>query len=250
VAEPKSNALQSAFNHLASASKTATTLIKTAVDAQLLDAIKEINQEIIAAQGSNIAAQQEHAAMLDDVRELKSQIAQFEDWEQEKTRYELKPMDTGVRVYVFKLVEGSSEPAHEACPKCFKQRQISILQPIGTASWTSPDGWFRKNHCPSCRSDFVYGFIKKAWSPDDRNDAERPRSKRPKVRRADPKAMETHLASTAKFYNTLSDFTSALLALQTEQWRPTTGLAGRTRPPAHDHRAETRPTPRHRPSQE
>jgi hypothetical protein len=159
MADPKSNALQAAFNHLTSASKTATGLIKATVDAKLLDAVKEINQEIIAAQGSNIAAQQEHAAMLDDVRELKAQIAQFEDWEKEKARYELKPMDTGVRVYALKKVEEATEAPHEACPKCFKERKVQVLNPIGHQLWNKPDGWFRKNQCPSCKTEYVYGFI-------------------------------------------------------------------------------------------
>lgn len=155
----KPSALQTVFKHLTSASETANGIIQAEVDTRMQKAIISINNEIIAAQGSNMAAQQEQAAMLDTVRELEARVAQLEDQSARLERYHLEKMDTGTRVYVLDDVEAHGATPHEACPKCFHDGKIQILQPVGTEIWSKPNGWFRKNQCPSCKTDFVYGFV-------------------------------------------------------------------------------------------
>ena len=88
--------------------------------------------------------------------------------------------------------------------------------------------------------DYVTYFVWEIVEHGD--DAQRPRSRPPKIKKADLPAMEAHLEVTSTFYKTLSDFTSDLLKLPVEQWRSTTGLEGRKHRSIHDRPSPTKPT--------
>lgn len=154
-------ALQMALQHLAEAGKTASTLVKPNLSAEVQAVVLSINREIMLAQSSGIAAQQEHAAMLDRVRELERKIREMEDRSSDCSRYVPKKMDTGVRVFVLKEEEQSGETTHEACPHCHSQGKVSILKPTGGRKhWTDLSAWFRENDCPDCKNTFSYGYMK------------------------------------------------------------------------------------------
>lgn len=90
--------------------------------------VVKLNAEIIAAQRGALTAQQNEAAMADEIRQLKAEIVRFEDWDSRKQRYELKDHGNGVAAYALKEGVQPPEMAHSACPDCYEERKRTILQ--------------------------------------------------------------------------------------------------------------------------
>jgi ribosomal protein S9 len=127
---------------MASWTKAITDPLKAASDIaqgmiDLRDTVKlgglviKLNAEILAAQRGALAASHSEAEMAEEVRALKAEIARFDTWERDKQRYELKEHGSN-RAKAYALKEGvePAETAHSACPDCYQQRQISIVQEI------------------------------------------------------------------------------------------------------------------------
>lgn len=100
--------------------------LKSATDIQ--GKVIELNQKIIAAQHQVFAANQAQTALVEEVRDLKSQIAQMKDWEAQKQRYKLAAPSDGGFVYALQKSMSDGEPPHYLCAACFKKGKPSILQ--------------------------------------------------------------------------------------------------------------------------
>jgi hypothetical protein len=114
---------------LNAASDLAQGMMKLRDLTQLGGVVVKLNAEILAAQRGALTAQQNEAAMAEEIRELKAEIIRFEEWEAQKQRYELKEQGEA-KVLAYSLKEGM-EPAelpHSICPDCYQQRKRSILQ--------------------------------------------------------------------------------------------------------------------------
>ena len=71
-------------------------------------------------------AQTRYAEATEKIHELEAKLKSFEDWESQKTKYELVELEPGIRVYQTKEpVSGSSV---EVCASCFGDRHLGILQ--------------------------------------------------------------------------------------------------------------------------
>jgi hypothetical protein len=109
----------SAFNSMLSAAKALREL----------DSKVALNEAVIDLQGQILTAQESYTALLGKVGELEKKLAQFENWEAEKQRYELKEHgDAKVLAYALKEGVEPSERPHSICPDCYQQRTRSILQ--------------------------------------------------------------------------------------------------------------------------
>ena len=106
----------------------------------------------MSAQASALAAQEDQFALLNQVRELEGQIAEMEDWEAERQRYELKAVHSGAFAYVVKPEVQGTEPPHWLCAACFHNRKKSILQKAGRAP---NDAHSRVWKCPNCKSEVM-----------------------------------------------------------------------------------------------
>ena len=84
-------------------------------------AVIELQKEILSAQ----AAQ---STLIDRVRELEKEVADFEAWEVEKKRYRLTDFGGGTFAYALKPDEAKGEPAHRVCAHCYQDGHIAILQ--------------------------------------------------------------------------------------------------------------------------
>lgn len=84
------------------------------------DAIYELTSKLLDAQ-------QEYATLLKRVGELEAKLAQFENWESEKQRYELKKHGNAL---AYALKEGVNPPEHPhfICPDCYQHRKKTIVQ--------------------------------------------------------------------------------------------------------------------------
>lgn len=124
---------------------------KTMLD--MAKALKDINDAtvrngaVIELQEQILAAQAQQTALLNHIRELEEKVANFETWDAEKKRYELKPLGFGAFTYMLKPDARGAEPPHWVCTNCYGKRHISIIQ------WTNPTKTGRNGfYCPSCHA--------------------------------------------------------------------------------------------------
>ncbi|MBI3503810.1 MAG: hypothetical protein HY059_03140 [Proteobacteria bacterium] len=116
-------------------------------------ALKDINDAtvrqsaVIELQSSILAAQAEQSALVDTVRALKERITQFENWNTEKQRYELKDLGFGAFAFMLKSEERGAQPPHWICANCFSEKRVSIIQ-YGFAKKLTGMTW----HCQSCQN--------------------------------------------------------------------------------------------------
>lgn len=146
----------------ASALKSAYDISKVALglrDAALLHGkITEMQGEISSALSSAITAQQDQLTMLQTVHALEAKIASFEKLEAEKERYELKPLGWGAMARMLKPTARTTEPPHWACPNCFNDGKIKIIQKQMVV------GRGHKWICSGCKGETVAAG--EAFAPD------------------------------------------------------------------------------------
>ena len=78
-----------------------------------------------------IAAQMAQASLIQQVRDLETEVSQFKNWEAEKERYILTDYGGGTFAYALKPEKAEGEPPHKLCANCFQQGKKSILQYTG-----------------------------------------------------------------------------------------------------------------------
>ena len=115
---------------------------KAEIDAILFD----VRDHLATLQERLLNAQQ----VTDDILEGRRQAVR--ELEEERSRnsklesYSLFEPRPGVFLHIYKPYEGDETPLHTACPKCFSDKTVSILQ--------KPDPSKQKIDCPRC--DFTY----------------------------------------------------------------------------------------------
>jgi hypothetical protein len=143
---------------LKSASEIAKTLLGLkGAPAASQAKISELYGIILSAQGSAATAQMSQFSLLQNVRELEAKITQFETWDGEKTRYQMKDVnpDRGsVFVYALKPESASGEPMHFLCAKCFQHRHKSPLHGLPKLERGQ-----RMHFCPECKTEYAFGVI-------------------------------------------------------------------------------------------
>jgi len=109
--------------------------LKTAFD--IAKGLKDIddaarrNAAVIELQEKILSAQQSQSTLIERIRGLEKEVADFKTWETEKQRYELQELPPGVFVRVLKPSMAGSEPTHRLCAKCYEDSKKSILQSAG-----------------------------------------------------------------------------------------------------------------------
>jgi hypothetical protein len=117
-----------ATNSLRAASQIAKGLIDLKATTEVQAKAIELNGLILDAQGELLAANAAQAALVEEIRELKSKIAHMKDWETQKQRYELAAPFPGCMVYALKKSMSDGKTAHYLCTSCYQKGQPSILQ--------------------------------------------------------------------------------------------------------------------------
>lgn len=114
--------------------KTAADIAKTMIDmkshAETQGKVIELQSVILAAQSSALDAQAAQSTLLEEIRNLKEQVARVKDWETQKKRYELHELETTKGVFVYRLKQDVQppEPMHQICANCYENGQKSLLQ--------------------------------------------------------------------------------------------------------------------------
>lgn len=136
--------------------KTAGEMTKAMIGirdgAVLQGKVIELNGIILSAQGSALSSNQDQFALLQRVSNLEAEVAKFKNWEAEKERYALTDYGGGTFAYALKPEKAKGEPAHRACPNCYQEGKISVLQ-FAHRSYDAQDHY----ECPRCKSKFPFG---------------------------------------------------------------------------------------------
>jgi hypothetical protein len=97
---PDMLAIAQALNALKAAKDIAETMIGLRDSAAFQGKLIEFQSKIIDANNAAFAAQEERSALLERIYELEKQVADFEAWEREKEKYELKELNAGAPAYL------------------------------------------------------------------------------------------------------------------------------------------------------
>lgn len=141
-----------AISGLKTAFEIAKGLNAVAGSVSLNDAKIALQNAILDAQASLLAAQETHAADLLRVDRLEQEILRLKDWSSERERYELVNIRGGSFAYMLKQHAAGDEPAHWLCANCFNDGRKSILQRKGRPRQGSGEEAYA---CDTCKGGFT-----------------------------------------------------------------------------------------------
>lgn len=120
--------IQGAITGLQTAANIAKGMMQLKTTADMQVQVIELQSAILAAQSSALAAQSDQFSMVEQIRQLKKEIADIKAWEETKQRYALTSPWTGCFVYAMKESCKGSKPPHWICEHCYQDRREAILQ--------------------------------------------------------------------------------------------------------------------------
>jgi hypothetical protein len=131
--------------------KVAGDLAKGLLDLKSLADVQgrviDLQSAILAAQSSALSANADQAAMAEEIRGLKEDLARAKDWEREKQRYKLISPWEGAVLYALREDQADSEPPHWICTSCYGEGRKSILN----SKQKHPNNGVAV--CPVCKSE-------------------------------------------------------------------------------------------------
>lgn len=107
--------------------KTLQSIKDLAVGVEVKAKVTDLYDIILSGQAAAFEENLKQRTLLEEVRELKEQIASLEAWNAEKQRYALAEPWSGAVVYALKESAASGEPPHYICTHCYEDRRKSIL---------------------------------------------------------------------------------------------------------------------------
>ncbi len=110
------------------------------------------NAAVIELQEHILTAQEQQSALVEEIRDLKTRMAELEAWDAEKQRYKLHDFGGETFAYILKEEESNGEPMHRICAPCYQKGHKSILQFRAQNAWRQD-----KYACPACKTDFLLG---------------------------------------------------------------------------------------------
>lgn len=115
--------------------KVASDMAKDFLDlksmADVQGKVIELQSAILAAQSSALAANADQAAMAEEIRRLREQLALAQAWSVEKQRYRLIALEPGVYAFALNKATAGDEPPHWVCARCFNTGVKYVLQNQG-----------------------------------------------------------------------------------------------------------------------
>ena len=113
----------------------------------------KLNAAVIELQEKILSAQQAATEAKARMQEMERRIQTFDDWAETESRYALKNFGCQTYAYEAKSEHLNELPQHLACPNCFRERRLSILQYDG-------DYWGKKKFkCLACSKDIDLGCV-------------------------------------------------------------------------------------------
>ena len=123
--------IQGTISGLKVASDMAKDFLELKSLAEVQGKVIELQSAILAAQSSALAANADQAAMAEEIRKLRDELASAAAWNREKQRYELAALEPGIFVFALRREASANEPPHWVCARCFNAGSKYILQNQG-----------------------------------------------------------------------------------------------------------------------
>jgi hypothetical protein len=155
--------LQGTISSLKLAGDIAQSFLKLQSLAEVQGKVIELQSAILAAQSSALEANAHQTAMVEEIRNLKEEIASIKAWEKEKQRYKLESPWQGIVLYTLKEKCSASEPSHWICTKCYEDGRKSILYPNEIANREIV------LICPTCKFEYrpgIWEYPVAEYAPD------------------------------------------------------------------------------------
>lgn len=156
------------FSAAMAAIKETAALAKLITDAktesEVNAAVSDLVSKLTSVQRECIFLVELARTLQEEAVALKAKIAEFEDFKIQSESYALYKMESGTLVYSAQVTHNGVQFTVNACPHCFHQKKISILQP-GTEKGVK--GYYWVHFCPSCKSDFKMDKTPAASTPKD-----------------------------------------------------------------------------------
>lgn len=143
---PDLSLIQGTISGLKSAHDIAKGMIELKSISDVRAKVIELQGAILDAQSTAFAANSNQAAMVEEIRQLKEEVARMKAWDTEKQRYQLTSLWQGAVAYALKESMSNSEPPHWICTNCYEVGRKSILNQV-----PDKDRWFVLV-CPVCKS--------------------------------------------------------------------------------------------------
>ena len=147
-------AISSAIGGLKTAYDMAKAVQSLKTDTEVRQATSEMLDGILTARHQLIEASETQAALLAQIKGLEQKVADFENWNGEKERYQLQAIDSGAFAYMVKPSVETTEPPHWLCTHCFEKRHKSILS-FKSQEIIPGRGRFATWSCNSCKGPLV-----------------------------------------------------------------------------------------------
>jgi len=125
--------------------KTATGILHLVKDTETKQKVIELQTAILDLHDRVRLAQSEQDELAKVKDELERKLMEYERWDAQAARYELRELADGIFVYALKPEHKGSEPLHYLCPHCFNQKKRSILQ--------RPRAGHKNYVCHDCKMD-------------------------------------------------------------------------------------------------
>lgn len=125
MAIPAITAILSAANE---AGKAVASILHVVKDTETKQKVIELQTAILGLHDRIRLAQSEHDDLAKAKDELERKLTDYQRWDTEAARYELRELAPGIFAYALKPEHKSTEPEHYLCPHCFGEKKRSILQ--------------------------------------------------------------------------------------------------------------------------
>ena len=122
------------INKAVELTKKVAELVKKGATLELQERITDLREAVLNAKDEVLALREENQS-------LQSQVAEAQSWRSNTAAYQLIETPGGAHLY---HTEGP--PSHYACPKCFAEHLIHILQVRTTKDFAT---------CPNCKITFT-----------------------------------------------------------------------------------------------
>jgi hypothetical protein len=145
-----------AIGQALNAVKTAADLIRMAPGttgrAKVGEDTVKLTEHILSIQKALLAANDEQAALVQTINDLKDKIASKQAWQEDMGRYDLVPLLPRVFVYSLREECANGEHPHNICQKCRQNGKKSILNESAEVHGV------RDLSCPECGTVLKVGI--------------------------------------------------------------------------------------------
>ena len=120
-------------------------------DAEVKAATIELQNKLITLQAECFSLGDVIRLRDEETAHLKAKIAKYEDFKTESAGFELHKTEAGSLVYSKQYDVNQTQMTVNACPSCYQQQKISMLQP-GVDKVVKGNYWI--HFCPSCKAEY------------------------------------------------------------------------------------------------